>query len=232
MRTSWRPTLGSQPSSTAKAHLRMIARKKIGIETPISETKRLAWSTELPWRFAATNPSGMPRKRREDHRAERQLDRRREPLPDLLGDRAAGRDARPEVAASRSSAGSASTARRSGRRARTGRGSGRPTRPSPARRAAPRPASRAAPGSRGRRAARARSGSGRAGGAGGRRSGALRPYLVVRRPTVIPSLLLPDEAHGRERLQRHGARLVADHVRLEPERGLRVRVRHAREEAS
>ena len=37
---------------------------------------------------------------REDHRAERELDRRREPLSDLLGDRAAGSDARPEVARS------------------------------------------------------------------------------------------------------------------------------------
>ena len=34
----------------------------MGIETPISETKRLAWSTDFPWRFAATKPSGMPRK--------------------------------------------------------------------------------------------------------------------------------------------------------------------------
>ena len=62
MRTSWRPTLGSQPSSTANTHLRMSARKKIGIETPISERKRLAWSIGLPWRLAARNPSGMPMK--------------------------------------------------------------------------------------------------------------------------------------------------------------------------
>ena len=35
---------------------------------------------------------------REEHRADRELDRRREPLGDLLGDRPTGRDARPEVA--------------------------------------------------------------------------------------------------------------------------------------
>jgi len=39
-----RPTLGNQPSRMAKMYLRMIARKKIGIEIPISEATRLAWS--------------------------------------------------------------------------------------------------------------------------------------------------------------------------------------------
>ncbi len=34
---------------------------------------------------------------REEHRADRELDRRREPLGDLLCDRPTGRDARPEV---------------------------------------------------------------------------------------------------------------------------------------
>ena len=69
-----------------------------------------------------------PDQRREEHRADRELDRGREPLLDLLGDRASRRDARPEVARRRSSGGTASTARRRGRRARTGRGSGRSTR--------------------------------------------------------------------------------------------------------
>jgi hypothetical protein len=52
--------LGSHPSSTEKTHFRTIARKKTGIETPISDKNRLAWSTGLPWRLAAMNPSGMP----------------------------------------------------------------------------------------------------------------------------------------------------------------------------
>ena len=52
--------LGSQPSRTEKMYLRMIARKKIGIEIPISEPTRLEWSNELPCRFAAKKPSGMP----------------------------------------------------------------------------------------------------------------------------------------------------------------------------
>ena len=38
MRTSCRPTLGSQPSLTAKMYLRISARKKIGIEIPISDS--------------------------------------------------------------------------------------------------------------------------------------------------------------------------------------------------
>ena len=66
-----------------------------------------------------------PDQRREEHRADRELDRGREPLLDLLGDRASRRDARPEVARPDRSAGNASTAGRRGRRARTGRGSGR-----------------------------------------------------------------------------------------------------------
>ena len=45
---SWRPTEGSHPSLTEKMYLRMIARKKIGIEIPISETIRLVWSIHVP----------------------------------------------------------------------------------------------------------------------------------------------------------------------------------------
>ena len=42
-------------------YLRMIARKKIGMEIPMSEATRLAWSKALPYRFAAKNPSGTPK---------------------------------------------------------------------------------------------------------------------------------------------------------------------------
>jgi len=38
----------------------MIARKKIGIEIPISEPTRLRWSKTPPYRFAAKKPSGRP----------------------------------------------------------------------------------------------------------------------------------------------------------------------------
>ena len=55
-----RPTVGNQPSFTAKTYLRMIARKKIGIEIPSSETTRLAWSIADPCFFAARKPSGIP----------------------------------------------------------------------------------------------------------------------------------------------------------------------------
>jgi hypothetical protein len=48
MRTDIRPTVGNQPSLTAKTYLRMIARKKIGIEIPRSDVIRLAWSIQPP----------------------------------------------------------------------------------------------------------------------------------------------------------------------------------------
>ena len=46
--TDMRPTVGSHPSRTAKTYLRMIARKKIGIEMPSSDAARLAWSIAVP----------------------------------------------------------------------------------------------------------------------------------------------------------------------------------------
>jgi len=48
MRTEIRPTVGNQPSLTAKMYLRMIARKKIGIEIPISDKNKDAWSKNPP----------------------------------------------------------------------------------------------------------------------------------------------------------------------------------------
>jgi hypothetical protein len=60
--TSIRPTLGNQPSRTAKRYLSRIARKKIGIETPISERNRLLWSNTPPFHFAAKKPSGIPKR--------------------------------------------------------------------------------------------------------------------------------------------------------------------------
>ena len=41
-------------------YLRMIARKKIGIEIPSNDASRLVWSIQLPCRLAAMNPSGTP----------------------------------------------------------------------------------------------------------------------------------------------------------------------------
>ena len=60
MSTEIRPTLGSQASRTAKMYLRMMARKKIGIEIPISDATRLMWSKSPPCRLAAMKPSGTP----------------------------------------------------------------------------------------------------------------------------------------------------------------------------
>src|SRR5215208_1081812 len=54
------PMLGSNPNLTAKTYLRITARKKIGIEIPISEMNRLRWSNQLPCHFAAKNPRGIP----------------------------------------------------------------------------------------------------------------------------------------------------------------------------
>ena len=61
MSASARPTDGSHPSRTAKMYLRMMARKKIGIEIPISDATRLVWSIHVPYCFAAMNPSGIPK---------------------------------------------------------------------------------------------------------------------------------------------------------------------------
>ncbi len=38
-----------------------MARKKIGIEIPSRDAKRLVWSIQVPYFFAAMNPSGMPK---------------------------------------------------------------------------------------------------------------------------------------------------------------------------
>ena len=51
-----------------------------------------------PWRFAATNPSGIPISVANSIAVESELDGRREPLAELLGDRAPRGDARAEVA--------------------------------------------------------------------------------------------------------------------------------------
>ena len=51
--TSSRPTLGSTCHLIAKRYLRMIARKKIGIEIPSNDPTSVALSKTPPWRFAA-----------------------------------------------------------------------------------------------------------------------------------------------------------------------------------
>src|SRR5947208_15925471 len=57
-----RPTVGSEWSFTANRYLRMIARKNTGVEMPTSDATRLEWSSHVPYRFAAMNPSGIPSK--------------------------------------------------------------------------------------------------------------------------------------------------------------------------
>ena len=78
-------------------YLRIRPRKKIGIEIPISEASRLPWSNAEPYLFAARKPSGIAEADGEDHRSERQLDRGREAVLELLRDRAERLDARAQV---------------------------------------------------------------------------------------------------------------------------------------
>ena len=52
--------LGSQPSLTEKMYFRITARKKIGMEIPISDATRDKWSNAEPCHLAARNPSGKP----------------------------------------------------------------------------------------------------------------------------------------------------------------------------
>ena len=73
-----------QPAEpTAKTYLRISARKKIGIETPISDRNRLAWSSRRAVLFRREEAERDPDETREQHRRERKLDGGREPLLDL-----------------------------------------------------------------------------------------------------------------------------------------------------
>ena len=84
IRTLIRPTVGNQPSFTAKMYLRMIARKKIGIEMPSSETTRLDVVERPAVALRGEEAERDPEQDREEHRRDRELDRRREALLDLL----------------------------------------------------------------------------------------------------------------------------------------------------
>ena len=83
-----RPDTGSQPSSTAKSDAPAAARARSSASRcRASDSVIAAWSTGVPRQTAATMPSGIANSDRHDHRRERQLDRRRQPLGDLRGDR-------------------------------------------------------------------------------------------------------------------------------------------------
>ena len=98
MSTSVRPTEGNHPSFTEKMYLRMIARKKIGIEIPIRDATRLVWSIHVPYCFAAMKPKGMPKTIAKSIAPTASSTVAGNRSPELLRDRAARRDARAEVA--------------------------------------------------------------------------------------------------------------------------------------
>src|SRR5919108_582697 len=104
MSTEMRPTLGSHASRTAKMYLRMIARKKIGIDIPSRDATRLPGSaliqkkirTETPKRIGTSSSSRRTRYRsiqsagcaarsllsaREEHRGERVGSHRARTIP-------------------------------------------------------------------------------------------------------------------------------------------------------
>ena len=138
---------------------------------------------------------------------------------DLVGDDTVRRDARyPKSPDPIVFGDSASTARRTDRRDRTGHESARSTVRWRVPRGEPPPASRAARGPTRRRGSRARRGSGPAGGAGGRRTGAFPSSSSAGSRS---RLSLPD-LHGRERLERNRARHVAGDALLKCQRGLGV----------
>ncbi len=56
-----RKVVGSHPSSWANTTFSMAARKKIGMQVPRSEPETVPKSIQVPRRFAARYPSGMPR---------------------------------------------------------------------------------------------------------------------------------------------------------------------------
>ena len=63
-----------------------MARKKIGIETPISDANRLKWSNDTAVALGGVEPERNAHGHREQHRRERELDGCRESLLDLVGD--------------------------------------------------------------------------------------------------------------------------------------------------
>ena len=91
------PPLGSQPSWTAKTYLRMYARKNTGNgdaeqggrHRQVVQPASIATGREVAERNSHSDG--------EDHRPHRQLERRRPQPQHLLGDRAPGVDAVPEV---------------------------------------------------------------------------------------------------------------------------------------
>ena len=85
---------------TEKTYLRITARKKIGIEIPISDPTSDKWSKTEPYHLAARNPSGKPTPARRSWRRSR-AEGRREALLDLTHHRAPRGDALSEIARGR-----------------------------------------------------------------------------------------------------------------------------------
>ena len=73
----------------------MIARKKIGIEIPISDPTKVKLSKIPPCRLRGEEAEWDADRDREDHRRNRKLDRRGKPLADLGGDLAVRRQLTP-----------------------------------------------------------------------------------------------------------------------------------------
>ncbi len=84
IRTLIRPTVGNQPSFTAKMYLRMIASTKIGIEIPSSERDEAELVEHAAVAFRGQEAERDPDQDREEHRGEGELDRRREALLELV----------------------------------------------------------------------------------------------------------------------------------------------------
>ena len=55
-----RPKLGSQPSQTEKIRISRMPIRKVGSDTPSSDTVMNTWLRKLPRRSAAYTPIGMP----------------------------------------------------------------------------------------------------------------------------------------------------------------------------
>ena len=72
--------------------------RKVGSDTPSSDSVIISWAPNLPRRSAAYTPSGMPTGQRDDGRTERQFQRRREALGDQRRHLAALAQAEAELA--------------------------------------------------------------------------------------------------------------------------------------
>ena len=98
MRTSWRPIVGNQPELHREDVLEQDREEEDGNRDPDERGHEARVVHHAAVAFGGEEPEGHAEGDCEDHRRDRELDRRREAARDLLGDRTPRGDARAEIA--------------------------------------------------------------------------------------------------------------------------------------